>query len=302
MRNQEEKRELLYSLLGELPTRPLPVSAEILSSEDNGGYILEKLVLDLNGIEQVPAFFVKPLDFSGRVPVVLFNHSHGGQYGGGKRELIEPASYMHTPSYAEQLASMGYCALCIDTWNFGERRGRSESELFKEMLWNGRVLWGMMAYDSIKALDYLVTRPEVDPERIATLGMSMGSTMAWWTAALDTRIKVCVDICCLTDFEALIKLRNLDGHGLYYYVPALLKHFTTGEINSLIAPRPHLSVNGNFDKLTPPDGLDRIDRMLRQVYSEAGAPEAWQLLRYDVGHVETAHMRGEIVKFLEKWL
>ncbi len=60
--------------------------------------------------------------------------------------------------------------------------------MFKAMLWQGMVLWGMMVYDSYKAVDYLASRPEVDPSRIATLGMSMGSTMAWWLAALDPRI------------------------------------------------------------------------------------------------------------------
>ena len=52
-----------------------------------------------------------------------------------------------------------------------------------------------MVYDSLKAVDYLLTRPDVDGNRIATLGMSMGSTMAWWVTALEPRVKVCVDIC-----------------------------------------------------------------------------------------------------------
>jgi cephalosporin-C deacetylase-like acetyl esterase len=111
-------------------------------------------------------------------------------------------------------------ALCIDTWIFGERPTRIELDAFKETLWKGQVLWGMMVYDSLRALDYLVARPEVDPSRVATVGLSMGSTMVWWTAALDERIKVCVDICCLTDYQALIETKGLHGHGVYYYVPA----------------------------------------------------------------------------------
>jgi len=187
-------------------------------------------------------------------------------------------------------------------WTFGERRGRTESETFKEMLWNGQVLWGMMVYDSLRAVDYLAGRPDVDANRIATMGMSMGSTMAWWAAALEPRLKVCVDICCLTDYQALLETRGLDGHGIYYYVPGLLKHFTTADINALIAPRPHLSLAGEYDKLTPPAGLDRIDAALREVYAAAGAPEAWRLVRYGVGHVETAAMRAEIIKWLKRWL
>ena len=206
------------------------------------------------------------------------------------------------PSYAEALAREGIAALAIDAWNFGERRGRTESELFKEMLWKGRVLWGMMVYDSLKALDYLETRDDIDPERIGTLGMSMGSTMSWWVAALDPRIKVCVDICGLADYDALIETRGLDGHGIYYYVPSLLKHFTTGEINALIAPRPHLGLAGNLDRLTPAVGLDRIDAHLRDVYAACGRPEAWKMLRFSVGHVETAAMRKAALDFLKEWL
>jgi dienelactone hydrolase len=200
------------------------------------------------------------------------------------------------------LAENGFAALCVDTWAFGERRGRSESEIFKHMLWHGQVMWGMMVYDSLRAVDYLASRPDLDVGRLATLGISMGSTMAWWVAALDTRIKVCVDLCCMTDFEALTQSRGLDGHGIYYYVPSLLKHFTTAQINALIAPRPHLCLAGNYDLLTPPEGLDRIDAELVDVYSAEGAPEAWRMVRYEIGHLETAAMRAEVVSFLSHWL
>jgi len=185
---------------------------------------------------------------------------------------------------------------------FGERRGLTESEQFKHMLWHGQVLWGMMLFDSLRAVDYLCSRPEIDTKRIGTMGLSMGSTMAWWLAALDTRIQVCVDICCLTDFHALIAAQGLDGHGLYYYVPSLLKHFSTAEINALIAPRPHLSLAGNYDRLTPPAGLERIDQELKAVYAELGRPAGWELKRFNVGHFETAEMRVAILDFLDKWL
>lgn len=298
--NPQPLRRQLYALLGDLPPRQRRISCKLISSEEGPHYRLEKLVLDLNGIEPVPAYFVRPKT-DARVPVVLYNHAHGGNYEIGKDELIEPRRGLQSP-YAEELTRLGCAALCIDAWNFGERRGRTELELFKELLWRGRVLWGLMVYDSLRAVDYLVTRPDVDARRIGTLGLSMGSTMAWWLAALDTRIKVCVDICCLTDFEELIQTRGLDGHGIYYYVPGLLKHFTTAQINALIAPRPHLSLAGNFDKLTPSAGLDRIDRELRRVYRAAKAPGAWKLVRGDHGHIETAAFRAETVRFLKKWM
>ncbi len=298
----ENQRKMLYGLLGDLPPRDRPISAQLVAREERDGYLLEKLVLDLNGFEPVPAYFVRPQQGDGPFPVILYNHAHGGNYVLGKDELIAGRAGLQDPPYADVLTADGYAALCIDTWLFGERRGRTESELFKEMLWQGRVLWGGMVYDSLRAVDYLASRPDVDATRIGTLGISMGSTMAWWTAALDPRVKVCVDLCCLTDYQALIETRGLDGHGLYYFVPSLLKHFTTAQINALIAPRAHLGLAGNYDGLTPPAGLERIDRELQQVYAAAGAPDAWELQRYETGHFETAQMRAEIMAYLRRWL
>jgi dienelactone hydrolase len=160
----------------------------------------------------------------------------------------------------------------------------------------------MMVYDSLRAIDYLTSRNDVDPQRIATCGLSMGSTMAWWLAALDTRIKVCVDMCCLTDFQALLEAGDVSRHGAYYFVPKLLKYFTTAQINALIAPRPHLALAGDQDRLTPSSGLDRIDAELKQVYQSQGAAQAWRLLRYDQGHFENPQMRQEVLSFLDKWL
>ena len=302
MKQQQARRRRLYGLLGDLPPRRRRISCRKVAEEEREHYVLEKLVLDLNGIEDVPAYFVRPRQMQGAAPAVVYNHAHGGDYVLGKDEFIRERGAIQRPPYADALAQQGWCGLCIDTWNFGERRGRTESALFKEMLWKGQVLWGMMMYDSIRAVDYLASRPEVDAGRIGALGLSMGSTMSWWLAALDTRIKVCVDICCLTGFHALIDSRGLDGHGIYYYVPSLLKHFSTADINALIAPRPHLSLAGNYDGLTPPAGLDRIDAALKRAYAEHGAPEAWRLLRYDIGHLETADMRAEILRFLRRWL
>jgi acetyl esterase/lipase len=292
------RRQQLYELLGPLPPRDRPIDGEVIRTSVQGGYQLDHLLLDLNEDEPVPAYFVKPVDAQGKLPTVLYCHAHGGDYVLGKDELIRGRSALVDPPYAQALTVAGYAVLCIDFPIFGERRGLSESEAFKLELWRGRVLWGMMVYDHLKAIDYLCGRPDVDANRLAAIGISMGSTMSIWLGALDPRLKVIVDLCCLTDFDALIETRQLDGHGLYYYVPGLLQHFSMGDINALISPRPHLSVAGNHDLLTPPAGLQRIDDHLRQVYADAGAAAAWRLQRNNTGHFESEHVRADVLAFL----
>lgn len=299
---KEMQRKALYKLLGKLPDRLRPISVKVVSREEKDELIIEKLLLDINGLELVPAYFSKPKNGSGKFPVVLFNHSHFGQYQVGKDEFVQGREEMQKPAYALALARAGYAGLCLDNWAFGERSGRAEIDIFKEMLWKGQVMWGMMVYDNLRALDYLETREDVDPKRIGTMGMSMGSTMSWWLAALDERIKVCVDICCLSDFHTLVEEKSLDLHGIYYYVPDLLNHFTTSQINALISPRPHLGLAGRFDPLTPLEGLKKIDQNLKEVYLRDGAPDAWQLQIYEVGHFESPEMRQDIMAFFKKWL
>jgi hypothetical protein len=296
------RRRELYGLLGKLPDRQRPISGKKRKEEEHDGYLLETWDLDLNGIETVPAYLARPKKTAAKAPAVLFDHSHGGGYKIGKQEFIEGRSYLQPKPYAKELTELGYVALCIDQCVFGERSHTSELDMFKAMLWRGQVLWGMMVYDSLRALDFLLQAPGVDPQRVATLGMSMGSTMAWWLGALDERIKVVVDINCLTDFQSLLKRNALSLHGVYYFVPDLLNHFTTAQINALIAPRAHLGLAGLRDNLTPLEGLDIIDTELKQVYAKAGHPERWRLLRYDVEHQETPEGRREIIAFLQQFL
>ena len=237
--DQDARRQELYGLLGDLPVRNRPIAVEKIAEEECETYTLETLLLDLNGSEPVPAYFTRP-HAAGPYPTMLYNHAHGGDYVLGKDELIRGRDCLQRPPYAEVLARRGIAALCIDTWAFGERRGRTESAIFKEMLWRGQVMWGMMVYDSLRAIDYLVSRPDVDADRIGTLGMSMGSTMAWWMAALDARVKVCVDICCLTDFEALIDAARAGRarHLLLRAAPAQAFHHRGDQCPHRPAPAP----------------------------------------------------------------
>jgi len=130
----------------------------------------------------------------------------------------------------------------------------------------------------------------------------MGSTKAWWLAALDPRIRLTIDLCCLTDFESLIEAHGLSGHGIYYFVPSLLKQFDTTGINELIVPRPHLSVNGRKDPLTPPVGVEKVRAKLLALYRQHGREEDCRMELFDCAHEETPEMRSVVIDWMRRYL
>jgi Acetyl xylan esterase (AXE1) len=303
-KHQAERRKELWNLLGDLPS-PRQPGAKLLQREKRPGYTLEHLELDLNGIEPVPAYLLLPDKRPKRAGGLLYIHAHGGTYELGKEELILGRKVL--PAYAPVCADLGLITLAIDSWCFSGRKheedGRiGEMDAFKLMLWKGQVLWGMMLFDEFQAVTYLTSRPEVDPERLGAFGISMGATKAWWLAALDPRIRLCIDLCCLTDFQELIRTHHLRGHSIYYYVPRLLKHFETHQINELIVPRAHLSLNGRKDLLTPPAGVERIRDYLLPLYERHGRRDDCRIELFDCGHEETPEMRRLVREWLQKHL
>ena len=97
-------RGKLYDLLGDLPDRHRKITAQTVGVETRGTYVLERLVLDLNGIETVPALFVRPVKMPAgkkKLPAILYNHAHGGDYKLGKTEMIDGRAAIFSPPYAE---------------------------------------------------------------------------------------------------------------------------------------------------------------------------------------------------------
>jgi dienelactone hydrolase len=303
--HQQRRRKELYSLLGDLPPQQPRSAPKLLKTEKHDGYTLERLLLDLNGIEPVPAILLIPDKHQSLAPGLLYIHWHGGMYDLGKEQLLKGVDVQ--PPYAPVCAEKGLVTLAIDSWCFGERKHeadgkRGEEDAFKLMLWKGQVLYGMMMFDELGALDYLAHRPEVDPQRLGVLGMSMGATKAWWLAALDPRVRLCLDVCCLTDYEELIKAQSLSEHGIYYYVPSLLKYFQSADINELIVPRARLSVNGRRDPLTPVPGVEKIRDHLLPLYRQQGRESDCRIELFDAAHQELPEMRKLILEWMDRHL
>jgi len=309
---REETRATLRKLLGDLPPRPRTPGVKVLKQEEREGYRLDKLLIDNGAGAQIPAWLLVPKG-PGPFPGILYCHWHAGQYALGKEELWLEAPDKNG-TRGETLVRRGYVVLAIDAYGFGERSGlgpdgpkqkggQEELSLSKAFLWMGRSLWGMMVRDDQIALDVLSGRPEVDPKRLGATGISMGSTRTWWLAALDDRVAASVGVCCLTRYEDLLRAGELKAHGIYYFVPGLLKHFDTEAVTSLIAPRPFLTLSGADDSGSPAPGVKKINDFCAEVYRLYGKPASFKGMLYPgVGHVYTPEMWKEMLEWFDRHL
>jgi dienelactone hydrolase len=311
-KKRKATRAELWSLLGDLPPRPKHLNVVTVSRQERDGYTVEKFQFDNGAGSMVPGYLLLPQTAKGPSPAILYCHWHGGQYDIGKEELFRTNA---TPVPAgPALARRGYVVIAIDACCFGERNGQGpggssekggagEMTASKFNLWVGRTLWGMIVRDDLMALDYLCSRPEVDRARIGVTGISMGSTRTWWALALDDRLKAGVGICCLTRYQNLIAHEELRQHGIYYFVPNLLRHFDTEAVVLLAAPRPLLFQSGEMDGGSPVDGIRVIEQKAAQAYQLYRRPENFRSIIYPgVGHVYLPAMWEQTLAWFDKHL
>ena len=311
-KERRKVRARLWALLGKLPPRPPAPSVRTVSQEDRGDYLLEKFQFDNGAGATVPGFLLLPKQSPGKAPAILYCHWHGGEYDKGKIELFKSE---HTPEEpGPAFARRGYVVLAIDAYCFGERNGQGpggaaetggagELSASKFNLWVGRSLWGMILRDDLMALDYLVSRPEVDARRVGVTGMSMGATRSWWLMALDERLRAGVAVACLTRYQNLIAHEGLREHGIYYYGPGLLNYFDTEAVVALAAPRPLLCMNGDQDAGSPVDGIHAIEAKVRPAYALYAAEPNFQSVVYPgVGHQYLPEMWQKTLAWFDQHL
>jgi dienelactone hydrolase len=210
------------------------------------------------------------------------------------------------------LARAGYAVLAIDAYGFNQRetqgpsgdreRGAAvESALFKHFIWQGKTLWGMMVRDDLLALNYLLSRSEVDAARVGTTGMSLGGSRATWVGALDERIKVTVPVAQYTRYADFAATGHYNGHGIYYYLPGFLKSGMDMEIlTSLTAPRRQMFMIGDSDPLSPLAGIEKIRDFTRQVYALYGEEDRYEGHIYPgMAHKYTPEMFAYLLEYLK---
>lgn len=170
----------------------------------------------------------------------------------------------------------------------------------KTMLAAGTTWLGMIVQSDRVAIDYLLSRPEVDPDRIGCVGLSLGGLRSTYLFGLDARIKTGIVAAFSTTFEHM--LRNHARHTWMMYVPRQKLYLDLPDVASLNAPRPLLVQNCRQDKLFSTAGMEAAEHKLAAVYTKMNAADKFKASYYDVPHSMTIAMQEDAFEWLEKWL
>ena len=235
-----EARRKFFELLLYAPERVDP-QPETLERVDAGDFWRERVTFRTTPEIRVPAYVLIPKHAKLPAPGIVALHDHGGFYLWGKEKLIRlpdehptltqfKQQYYGGMSIADEMARQGYVVVVIDMFYWGDRRmvldddppaskerppaitaqevsafnqrsGQNEQLLGRTLFLAGLTWAGVMFWDDIRTVDYLLTRPEVDRERIGCVGLSVGGFRSAHLAALDERIKAAVVVGWHREFD-----------------------------------------------------------------------------------------------------
>ncbi|MFO0891754.1 MAG: prolyl oligopeptidase family serine peptidase [Isosphaeraceae bacterium] len=258
------KREL-YDMLGlwPIPERT-PLEAAITGTVERDGIAIEKLHFQSRPGLYVTGNLYRPREVKGKLPAVLYVCGHSGRGRDGNKTAFQ--------DHGMWFARNGYVALLIDTLQLGEVAGVHHGTYNLGRWWwhsAGYTPAGVECWNGIRGIDYLVTRPEVDPARIGVTGISGGGATTFCIAAADERVACAVPTSGMSDLESYVGHRIINGHCdcMFLYNKYQWEWST---IAGLIAPRPMLFANSDHDPIFPMDGNHRVFDRLRKHYAMLG--------------------------------
>nr|MDO8115201.1 prolyl oligopeptidase family serine peptidase [Candidatus Sigynarchaeota archaeon] len=238
-------------------------------------------------------------------PVMIIHHQHAGKFDKGKEE---PAGLMYDPeqAFAVDLVKKGYITVAHDALCFSERREKDEFYTFAKMLTFGRTLSLKYCWDVSRLIDYLVTRPDMDPNRIGIMGHSLGAQEAIFCTVYDPRIKVAVSSCGVAKIGGTNSVFSENiTHNKAFYLPGLWTGsfpMDMKEIVGMIHPRALLMSHGVIDKIFPIEGVAEIDNWVQEMYRHSKNEEKIITLRHAGGHYIPRQTKEVVYKFLARFL
>src|SRR5690349_24901008 len=303
---QGELRQKLLQMIGGLPTEKTDLLAEITGRIPMDGFTIEKLVFQSLPRVYVTALVYVPNDHTSKHPAVLVPAGHAAD---GK---------FHYQALSQRLAGRGYIVISWDPVGQGERSQFWDSKAQKSrynLICAEHAVMGNLAYlaganlarweiwDGIRAVDYLLTRPDVDGERISMTGTSGGGTQTALIAALDARIKVAVPSCYITSLPMRMANRifvDPDSDPDQVLFGMISNGVDHPGLLLLMYPRPVMVAAAVLD-FFPIEGTRKTFRELQELYTHLGHVDRIAMTEGYHGHQYSPENQQAALDFLDRF-
>lgn len=283
--------------------------ATVTGIVDRPEFVVERLHFQSRPGLYVTANLYRPREVREPLPAILYVCGH-------KRMEKDGVIYGNKTGYqhhAAWYAANGFVCLILDTLQLGELPGLHLAETRERVgQWQSRGYTpaGVETWNAIRAIDYLLSRPEVDARRIGVTGRSGGGATSWWVGALDDRVAAVAPVAGITDLRDHVVDPCPDGHyemgvigghcDCMYFVNTYRWDFDV--VAALAAPKPLLVENTDHDPIFPAAGVRRIFAKLETVYGWYGARERLALVMGFGGHLDSPEIRRPSFAFFAKHL
>jgi dienelactone hydrolase len=303
-------KEQYFEMLGLSPLpEKTPLHATITGTLERGDVVIDKLHFQSRPGLYVTGNLYRPKGNTKKLPTILYVCGHSGKGRDGNKTAFQ--------DHGAWFAQHGYICLIIDTLQLGEVPGvhhgtygiRNENYAITKNPIENRWWWqsrgytpaGVECWNGVRAIDYLVTRTDVDAEKIGVTGISGGGAATIWIAAADERVKVAVPVSGMSDLESYVSNKVINGHcDCMLMINTYNWEWTT--IAALIAPRPMLFANSDNDSIFPMDGNRRIIERLRKCFAMYGKGDLVDEYVSKGGHAYRPDLRIAIFAFINKHL
>lgn len=286
---QEEFRFMLG--LEPWPERT-PLQATVTGIVEGEDYVIENLHFQSRPGLYVTANLYRPREIPNEpYPAVLYLCGHSSRGRDGNKTAFQ--------SHGLWFARHGYVCLILDTLQLGEIAAHHHGTYRMDRWWwhsRGYTPAGVEAWNGVRAIDYLLERPDVDAGRIGVTGISGGGAATLWVAALDPRVAIAAPISGFSDLEAYLPHRYINGHCDCMFLHNSYRWPWT-RIAALVAPRPMLFVDSDQDPIFPLDGHQRVAARLERVYALHGAGDRFDSVVSRGGHAYRQDIRRAVYRF-----
>ena len=320
----------------------LELNAVTTARWETDSFVRETIEFNTSPWFRVPGYFYTPKNVPLPAPALVVFHEWGGPilFGADRvsGEPVHPAIAAHRETYtsgralADWFASKGYAVIVIDAFHFGRRapRGinglpdsydpakldgetlkrfdalaRDPKQLYlgvRELNWAGTTWAGVNYGDDSRCIDYLLSRKEVDPERIGCTGLSGGGWRTNIMAALEPRIKAAVAVGWMTTGDTQ-QLYNVAGAiGTFALIPGVWNRMDIPDLIAMAAPKAVMVVSGTQDPLFPPLGQQEAAKQIADAYAWAGKSDWFRSYAPPKPHCYDAEIQAEALAWFDTHL